>query len=754
MTVLNFGGAEQGTATPVDAIASAAAALAVTSGGGVPRTGTYAYRNATSGTAKNSSFAGLSASGRPAELARTAQTFYSFWFKPVSFAGSTYNICRIISSAGTEVVRIDCSSAGVITLVGTSTSSTVATLSTGSYYEFRLRVTSNGVSGLIVGAGAEQTITANNVTQDRIMFGTTSAVTQDSYYDDWVIDDAESIKDARVYMGVAIGEGGDSTTEWHLGTGNTFAVVDEIPNNTSDYLEPDTSTTNVARRFAMTTAATLGLANAIKAVRPQITLVEPVSATTQAGVAWRSGATASNTTSADVGSTTYVEFATILATDPDTSAAWTSAGFDGIEVGPWKGADNSAIRCSAVYVGVLTASDPLIPPTAALTLSSFAPTVTATNNTLATPGVATLTLSTFAPVVGGPVAFTPGTLALTLAGFAPTVALNLTITPGALALVIATFAPVVSTPLLVTPPTLALTLASFAPVISTPRLVTPPTASLVLSGFAPVVSTPQTFTPDTLALVLATFAPSITVSADRVVTPDTLALVLTPFAPTAATPQTITPGAAALALTAFAPSVSTPILATPGTLALVLSAFAPLITASDHQLATPGTRALILTGFAPVAATPTVATPGALALVLSTFAPGVVTPVLATPGALALALTAFAPAPAVSDNRTVTPGAAALVIVTFDPSVRYGLVYTPGTAALVLTMFRPDVRRQIAGALAIIAQWDPYVRAPGTWAPVVELPAEWDPFGRLRATWAPIIAKPAEWAPTESITRR
>ena len=85
---------------------------------------------------------------------------------------------------------------------------------------------------------------------------------------------------------------------------------------------------------------------------------------------------------------------------------------------------------------------------------------------------------------------TPPVAALTLTAFAPTVTAtqNQRVTPPVAALVLTAFAPTVLTPRLVTPPVAALVLTAFAPTVLTPRLVTPPIAALVLTAFAPTVT--------------------------------------------------------------------------------------------------------------------------------------------------------------------------------------------------------------------------------------------------------------------------
>lgn len=105
------------------------------------------------------------------------------------------------------------------------------------------------------------------------------------------------------------------------------------------------------------------------------------------------------------------------------------------------------------------------PTTASLTTSTFAPTVTVTNNVLVTPTTASLTISTFAPTVSTPRLVTPSTAALTLTAFAPTVSIGVRVTPSTASLTLSTFAPTVtvSNPVTVTPATAAMILTTFAP---------------------------------------------------------------------------------------------------------------------------------------------------------------------------------------------------------------------------------------------------------------------------------------------------
>lgn len=156
------------------------------------------------------------------------------------------------------------------------------------------------------------------------------------------------------------------------------------------------------------------------------------------------------------------------------------------------------------------------PSTLAIAISTFAPTVTATQHQLVTPTTKALTITAFAPTVTASdhKTATPTTKALALTTFAPQ--LRLGVVPSTRALALSTFAPTVtvSSGVVVTPSTIALTTTTFAPVVSASdhKTVTPTTRALSLTTFAPVVSTTTnlTVTPGTAALVLAMLAPTVT----------------------------------------------------------------------------------------------------------------------------------------------------------------------------------------------------------------------------------------------------
>lgn len=164
------------------------------------------------------------------------------------------------------------------------------------------------------------------------------------------------------------------------------------------------------------------------------------------------------------------------------------------------------------------------PTTASLAITTYAPTVFASDNKSVTPSTASLTLTGYAPTVfaSDNQQVTPDTASLTLSTFAPTVAVsnNITVTPQTTSLTLTTFAPTVTAGanVEVIPDTVSLTLTTFAPTVTTSDsiTVTPDTASLTLTTFAPTVSASASVsvsvTPTTASLVLTGYAPTVTIA--------------------------------------------------------------------------------------------------------------------------------------------------------------------------------------------------------------------------------------------------
>ena len=356
----------------------------------------------------------------------------------------------------------------------------------------------------------------------------------------------------------------------------------------------------------------------------------------------------------------------------------------------------------------LLSNDRFVPTTAALVLTTFAPTVTASVNQLVTPSTAALATATFAPTIQHRINGASPT-ALVLATFAPTVTAsdNKLLVPSTTALTLTTFAPVIA--LTVTPSTATLATSTFAPTVTAPALSTPGVTALTLTTFAPTIQTPVLTTPGPAALTLTTFAPSVSVG--TVVVPTTASLATATFAPTIQTPVLVDPPAGALVLTSSAPQVLTPVTVVPAPAALALTGLAPqanlgiIVPAASLATATfapvlaltvvPAAQSLTLTSFAPSVSTTAhvTATPSTATLALSGFSPSVTAGDAreAVPATAALTLTTFAPQVTATDHRTVTPSTATLALTGLAPTIQTPVTATPATAALVLTTFNPSI---------------------------------------------------------------
>jgi hypothetical protein len=249
-----------------------------------------------------------------------------------------------------------------------------------------------------------------------------------------------------------------------------------------------------------------------------------------------------------------------------------------------------------------------------LTLSTFAPTVTATSNETVVPSVLSLTLATFAPTAtaSDSQSVTPDVASLSITGFAPNVTASdaQLVTPDTAILTITVFAPTVtaSDEQTVTPDVASLTLTTFAPTVTATddQTVTPGIASLTISTFVPTIQLgdSQSVTPGTVGLTLATFAPSVIATANQTFTPDTLSLSLSTFAPTVTAGDAIevTPDIATLAITGLVPTIaiSDNQIVTPDTLALIFEGYVPSVGIGSGDITlTPSTATLTLTTHRP-----------------------------------------------------------------------------------------------------------------------------------------------------------
>lgn len=430
MATLSLVGFEAGDAT--EAIASGGTFSVQ---GTTKRTGQYALRcNPASSTAGYLALAWYSSTGTPTNIGRTAETFYTFYVRFEDIPSGTTDFALAGTASGSPVARLRITSAGVVTLVGSTTSATVATLSADTWYRFDVRVTSNGTCGAAVDGGTEQTCTGNNLNQDRLYLGrfnTSDAVAFDAYYDDVYISDSGFPGAGEVRR---LDPDGDGTyTAWASGSGTTFAVVDDdVPGHDGDASHIKTLSTgdNTARTFTLESSTSASVTGTIKAaLLYAIIRSESIAGSSLAGLRARNGSTDVDSFTAEW-STTYSTRAMFLDTDPNGGGAWTSGGLDTLEIGVFAGTIAQAQVCTKLALMVWCEGD-----TGPVQVD-FAPVV----NAAITASASVSSIPLLAPVVNAPV--TVSALVASKVDYAPVV--NAAVTTSIVLTTPALLAPVVN----------------------------------------------------------------------------------------------------------------------------------------------------------------------------------------------------------------------------------------------------------------------------------------------------------------------
>lgn len=297
---------------------------------------------------------GRSIDGAMVAMGRTARTQYTLKFRFPSLPSITTPFAIVITAAAATVVRCDVSSAGAVTLVGTSTSGSAGTVSTNTWHRLELDITSNGTAKLRFDSGTEVTVTANNATQDFLGLGrlTTTATAIECFYDDVGIGTGtDYISDGRVLQAAPTGAG--SSTGWTSGTGSTFAEVDETAHDgDTSYISASSTQDNAVHLFTFQSTATIGVTGVVSVVKAIAAVrTESTTGTSTVGVRIRSNATDSDTTGVEW-TTSYAGHAKLLTTDPNGGGAWTNSAVDSVQAGVFAGTLAQNQRCTAVHLQV------------------------------------------------------------------------------------------------------------------------------------------------------------------------------------------------------------------------------------------------------------------------------------------------------------------------------------------------------------------------------------------------------------------
>ena len=314
------------------------------------RTGTYAYHLGASATSDAIDFRALAASGVPANLAATPFTTCYIYVGtlPSNSINTFYFGFYAGASGANKCMAYKIATDGKILDTQNGNADTGFTVATGQFYRFELSASNAGTCGLKMNGSAEYTSTgaAQNPNYFSLVSG---ANTSEVWVDDIAISDSAYPGAGEVHMSVPIGAG--NYAAWSTGA---YTDVDEVPHDSgTTVIVSGTGAGLLADTYDMQTAATAGIVGTIATVKLLAIMNEAASTTTSGGIRLRSATTDADTTTVDIGNTTYVPIAKLWDTDPADAAAWTSTKYDAIEGGVYRAAaDTSSIQATAIYVMV------------------------------------------------------------------------------------------------------------------------------------------------------------------------------------------------------------------------------------------------------------------------------------------------------------------------------------------------------------------------------------------------------------------
>lgn len=297
-----------------------------------------------------------------ATINRTAATYYYCRFR---FVGSVDNsILLDIHDESSGSVASIYPSSGTLFVNGASLfENTGESISADTTYELEMQATSNGASEVWLDGVSIHTFTAANRTQNTLRLGWPgNSIQAQVKFDTIIISDAPIGQ--RKHITVAVPTGDSATnTAWTASAGNKWACIDDIPPSAADNITSGTGAGDQRYSATHATAAALGIAGDIEAVKVVARMSEVSSTTTLGAIGIRSGTTNFETTNVDIGNTADITMAVVHSVDPNTTAAWTASGFNSAEpIVKRSTSDTSNIECAALYLMVVWEEAPAVPP--------------------------------------------------------------------------------------------------------------------------------------------------------------------------------------------------------------------------------------------------------------------------------------------------------------------------------------------------------------------------------------------------------
>lgn len=640
----------------------------------VVRSGSYAGRvtTPTSGTFKGFGFQFAAADA-------AGPYFVRFYIRVDTLPNALTRIFGFQNDAGTvQSPTLKMTTGGAIGLFvnngSTQVGSNSSALSTGQWYRVEVKYDATPASGSRIAElyidgsliASSNTLTSTDIINtDGIFLGANlggeTATVCDLFFDDIALNDSTGSAQtgypgAGSVVHLQPNAAGDNNT-WQTsaggaGSSTNYQAVDEVtPDDATTYLKRIATTIKIDD-YNVTSSSSVGIGSGDTITLVQVGIrggATSATASTARDVLLRlksaSGGTvvksASSVNRLNVNgwtTNTTVQPKTYKLTsytDPTTGSAWTPTGtnsLDNMQIGVENQTSSTTeVRVSTTWalVEYVPAGGTTVTPGAtSLSISTFAPTISVSDNKSVTPGVASLTISALAASVSIGYVIPLSTASLSIATLAPTVTVsdNKTLVPGVASLAITSQAPSVILNTIVTPGTasLALTTYSSTVVTSDNKVSAPGVASLSITTFAPAVILGGIVTPSALSLSLTAFAPTVSTTDNKIVVLGTASLTIAALSPTVSATNNIaiTLGVASVAVTTYAPTVfaSSNISVIPGIASLAVTKYAPTVTTTENVEVIPGTASLVLTTFSLTVGSSSnvTVTPGVRRLTLST----------------------------------------------------------------------------------------------------------------------------------------
>lgn len=356
----NTCGFETGDASELSALVGTASIQST-----VKRTGSYALRSnpTTTGTGYGAVPPALNANGTQKGGTTGVSNLYLRFYLRIDTlpAASDEEIAWIATEATTATfIQFRVTSAGLVKMYKNHASPTVVAtgttvLSTGIFYRLEIHLGANSATApyeLKIDGVSEFSGTIDESTASiwgEIRLGKSinrNGQSVDFYYDDVAIDDSAYPGAGQVNILKPNATG--TTSAWTNGAGTSPTNVAEVPHD-SDTGYITSSTNGNVTTVNLDSSATGGVSGTIAATKV-VGIVRDEGGASSMSIRAKSSATNSDTTAVDPGAT-YVALAKLLATDPNTSAAWTTSGLDALEIGVVNAA-SVAVRCTALYAMV------------------------------------------------------------------------------------------------------------------------------------------------------------------------------------------------------------------------------------------------------------------------------------------------------------------------------------------------------------------------------------------------------------------